>query len=223
MTETNDVNQKIKRRNKWLEIAAWALATVLLISALVYYNFLAPYEEKITIDYCPQFSTRLYNREEEENFNSADYEGKVMVINFWATWCNPCVNEIPYFERLQQNYSDIVVIALHSTAYESRYPNPDGVQWFLEIKGWDENQMLFAQDTATLAKIVSKEEVDGEVVETESYTELYKAFGGTGTLPHTVIVDTDGKIAYNRVGSINYESLEKETLKVLNKNNKSPD
>ena len=208
MTETNE---KIKKRNKWLEISAWILATLLLIAALVYYNFLAPTEERISIEYCPQFSTQLYNREEEEEktFNSADYEGKVIVINFWATWCNPCVAELPHFEKLQQNYSDIVVIGLHSTAITVD-GGMDGVQEFLYDKGWDEYQMLFAQDTATLAKLPGNSE--GEFTE----TELYKALGGTATLPHTVIVDKEGKIAFTRVGSITYDVLEEEMLKVLN-------
>lgn len=208
MTETNE---KLKRRNKWLEIAAWALATVLLISALVYYNFLAPYEERISLEDCPQFSVQLYNTEEETTFNSADYEGKVMVINFWATYCNPCVNEIPYFEQLQQNYSDdIVVIALHH-----EYVDQD-VQSFINNRSWGEYKMFFAQDTTTSAKIINKEEVEGEVIEKISYNELYKALGGTDTLPHTAIIDMEGKIAYKRTGSVTYKSLEEEMLKVLN-------
>ena len=77
--------------------------------------------------------------------------------------------------------------------------------------------MLFAQDTTTSAKIISKEEVDGEVIETTSYNELYKALGGTDSLPHTAIIDKEGKIAYTRTGSVTYESLEEEMLKVLNK------
>ncbi|MDE7168374.1 MAG: redoxin family protein [Clostridia bacterium] len=207
---------RLKRRNKWLEIAAWALATVLLISALVYYNFFAPYEERISLDECPQFSAQLYNTEEEKTFNLSDYEGKVVVINFWATWCNPCVGEIPYFEQLQQNYSeDIVVIALHSTAITVD-GGTNGVQKFLNDKGWNEYQMLFAQDTETLATVISQEEVDGEVVEISRQTELYKALSGGNTLPHTAIIDKEGKIAYIRPGSVTYDSLEEEMLKVLN-------
>jgi thiol-disulfide isomerase/thioredoxin len=33
-------------------------------------------------------------------------DGKTYVVNFWATWCAPCVKELPYFEKLKQEYSD---------------------------------------------------------------------------------------------------------------------
>jgi thiol-disulfide isomerase/thioredoxin len=33
-------------------------------------------------------------------------DGKVYVVNFWATWCAPCVKELPYFEKLRENYKD---------------------------------------------------------------------------------------------------------------------
>jgi thiol-disulfide isomerase/thioredoxin len=36
----------------------------------------------------------------------ADYKGKVVVLNFWATWCDPCREEIPHFVELQQKYGD---------------------------------------------------------------------------------------------------------------------
>ncbi len=201
---------KLKRRNKCLEIAAWALATLLLISALVYYNFFAPYEERISLEDCPQFSVQLYNTEEEKTFNFTDYEGKVIVINFWATYCAPCKTEMPYFEQLQQNYRDVVVISLHHELVEK------DVQSAIYELGWGDYKMLFAQDTTTSATIISKEEVDGEVVEIPSQTELYLALGGSDTLPHTAIIDKEGKIAFIRTGSIKYGELEEEMLKVLN-------
>ena len=46
----------------------------------------------------------------------ADYEGKVVVINFWATWCKPCVTELPYFDQLHASNTDpktkIVLVSL---------------------------------------------------------------------------------------------------------------
>ena len=51
----------------------------------------------------------------------ADYEGKVVLLNFWATWCAPCLREMPDMERLWQKYrdSDFVVVGISND--QSRY------------------------------------------------------------------------------------------------------
>ncbi|MFM8321451.1 MAG: TlpA family protein disulfide reductase [Chloroflexota bacterium] len=42
----------------------------------------------------------------------SDFRGKVVVFNFWATWCGPCVEEMPIFERYQQQYPGFVMIGI---------------------------------------------------------------------------------------------------------------
>src|SRR5689334_7855194 len=39
-------------------------------------------------------------------FNSADFSGKVLVVNFWATWCIPCIQEIPSFNKVHRELKD---------------------------------------------------------------------------------------------------------------------
>jgi thiol-disulfide isomerase/thioredoxin len=41
-----------------------------------------------------------------EDFKIADLKGKVVLINLWATWCAPCIEEMPYFNKLQEKYGD---------------------------------------------------------------------------------------------------------------------
>ena len=48
-------------------------------------------------------------------FTLSDHEGKVILLNFWATWCGPCVGEMPAFERLQETYGeDLALVAVNS-------------------------------------------------------------------------------------------------------------
>jgi thiol-disulfide isomerase/thioredoxin len=50
-----------------------------------------------------------------EEVNLSDYLGKIVVLNFWATWCGPCREEMPLFEQAQQQYGsdDLVVLAVN--------------------------------------------------------------------------------------------------------------
>ena len=127
---------------------------------------------------CPDFTAPLYGTQ-GGSFSPSEHRGQVTVLNFWATWCAPCVAELPHFERLQREYGDrIAIAAIHSNLIT------EDVQAFLEERGW---QLNFAQDP------------DGSVI---------AALGGSTMLPMTVILDAQGVIVYNKVGSVSYEQLE---------------
>ncbi len=57
----------------------------------------------------------LLNSTEGKAVRLADFQGKVVVVNFWATWCPPCLHEIPEFIRFQTAYADkgVVVVGIN--------------------------------------------------------------------------------------------------------------
>jgi len=111
--------------------------------------------------------------------------GKITVINFWGTWCTPCVNELPYFDQIAANYPDTVtVIAIHTNMVSETEPA------YLASHYPDSN-IIFARDYI----------VDGM----EGY---YSTLGGRGTYPYTVILDEHGVIVKVFWEALHYEDLE---------------
>ena len=108
--------------------------------------------------------------------------GKITIINFWGTWCTPCVNELPYFDQIATNYSDEVsVIAVHTFMVKETEPD------YLAGHYADSN-ITFAHDG-----------------ENEVY---YTMLGGRGTYPYTVVLDEDGTIVKVFWEALHYEDLE---------------
>ena len=127
----------------------------------------------------PEFSAALYG-DSESAFVLSEHRGKTVVLNFWATWCTPCCNELPHFDELHRNYpEDVAVIALHS-----HMVTDDVVKYLSQY----DYAMAFGLDET------------GEII---------TAFNGSTMLPQTVIIDGNGIITYNAVGSVTYEMLEK--------------
>ena len=123
--------------------------------------------------------------------SSADLRGKVVLVNFWATWCPPCRAEIPDLIKLQDKYRDQLVVLGIS---EDEVP-PDEVKAFVA-----EQKMNYpvAMTTPALAKI----------------------FRGVSALPTTFVIGRDGKLEQRHTGMLNAEQteLEAQVLTGLNQN-----
>ena len=110
-------------------------------------------------------------------FTLSDQEGKVILLNFWATWCGPCVGEMPAFTRLVETYGeDLALLAVNCGEDEAT------VTAFLEENGY----------TFPVA-------LDPEY----KISNLYPTEG----IPYTVIVGTDGKVAAIQVGARDADTM----------------
>jgi thiol-disulfide isomerase/thioredoxin len=116
-----------------------------------------------------------------------DMAGKVTLVNFWATWCPPCRDEIPDLIKLQEQYKDrLLIIGVSSD------------------EGPTEMVSRFAADFRINYPIV---------MET---AELTQAFPGIYALPTTFVVDPDLRMVKKHVGRVNAGMIELETRVLLN-------
>ena len=179
-----------------LKAVVYALAALVLAGALLYYNFFdveaasAPAVGTEVGDLCPDFTVQVYDNATgeltEQTYSPMTSRGKVTVINFWGTWCDPCKAELPYFDQVASEDPDIVIVTVHSildapTAPEyisTNYPN---------------SNMLFTQD--------SMQTVDG------AEYDVFTLLGGRNSYPRTLILDSEGVITFAFTGSIHYEEL----------------
>lgn len=119
----------------------------------------------------------------------SQWQGKIAVINFWASWCPPCREEMPELSRLQDQYRDRGVIVLGIST--------DDVDKMRE----------FAQTTQVSYPLLA-----GDMEAMDIGTSLGN---DKGVLPYTVIIQADGSIANTYFGRINQALLEKTLLPLI--------
>ncbi len=113
----------------------------------------------------------------------ATWQGKVLVVNFWGTWCAPCRMEIPGLISVQSKHAangvQVVGIAVDQADKVQEYAKEIGINYPILIAG---------MEGAALARNLGNK---------------------TGALPFTVVLDRDGKLVKSHLGLITAEELEK--------------
>ena len=199
-TDREDALRKAKKKSLITRCVAWGLALALLGGALYYYNFVHKDSPKPEAgfavgDTCAAMDLAVYNSPDgKASFNVQDQLGKVTVINFWGTWCGPCIAELPHFDAVAEEYvGRVTVVAVHSD-----YKGETAAAWIAE--NYPDTHILFAQD-----------EGDG------GNGAYYTALGGEGDFPMTIVVDKDGVITFTCRGSITHGELEAAVEDALSK------
>ncbi|MEO1021530.1 MAG: TlpA disulfide reductase family protein [Bacteroidota bacterium] len=124
----------------------------------------------------------------------ANHKGdKPILLNVWATWCSPCVEELPYLLELEKKYANQFELVLVSADFKEAVPE---AQLFLEEQG--------VRFTTYL-----KTGKDDTFISRLSTT-------WTGALPFTIIFSKQGDVSSEWEGKAEFEQFEKELLKVIN-------
>lgn len=111
----------------------------------------------------------------------ADYRGKIIVVNFWATWCTPCVEEIPELSRLQSEYGarnvQFVGIGIDNATNIAEFQKKVHADYPLLVAG-------------------------------ANGSDLIRAFGDTaGALPYTLVLDRMGTVRATKLGKVDEAEL----------------
>jgi thiol-disulfide isomerase/thioredoxin len=112
----------------------------------------------------------------------SDYRGKVVLVNFWATWCEPCRDEMPSMQRLKERFENdrrgaVVILAVN-----------------------------YAESAASVDKFLKTVRLDFPVL-LDPFSEVSRHWK-PGILPATYLVGRDGRIHYRALGELDWAGAE---------------
>ena len=137
---------------------------------------LRPSEEKLSISYQERIAAPDFVLEDSTGrlVRLSDHQGQVVLLNFWATWCNPCRVEVPWFIEFQRTYGHKGFTVI-------------GVS--LDEDGW-----------TPILPYIAKQRVNYPIVLGKN--DILQAYGGLDTLPTTLIIDRRGRVAATHLGLV---------------------
>jgi peroxiredoxin len=120
------------------------------------------------------------------SLRTSNYQGKVVLVNFWAAWCTPCAEEVPQFMALQKKYQG------------------EGLQ----VIGFS-----VEDDPAELHDFYRKYQMNYPVIPGD--LKIADAFGGVLGLPTTFVIGRDNRIHAKHNGATDFATLEQEVVALL--------
>ena len=131
-----------------------------------------------------EFSRANFMNDAQQMVQIGDFKGRVVLVNLWATWCAPCLVEMPALDRLQENIGgedfEVVAISLDKNADKAR-------EW------------------------LKTNEIDNLAFYTDQRFTLHEDFGANG-LPTSYLVDPKGRLIGYLEGDAAWDAADAETL-----------
>jgi len=174
-------------RKRWTiaTLAAAALAWTVLMAEMPWVaagtDFAPPAEEACAADAAEANLNFTLKDSSGRDVNLADYKGKVILLDFWATWCGPCKVEIPWFVEFQQKY---------------------GAQGFQVIG------VSYDDTPDKLKPFMTAMKMNYVVLQGLGRDDLFDAYGPMLGLPVTALISRDGRVCAKHTGLVSKDSFE---------------
>jgi thiol-disulfide isomerase/thioredoxin len=127
-------------------------------------------------------------------------KGKVVLIDFFATWCKPCIMAFPHIREWKEKYEDKGLVVVGLTTYQGRYEG--------SVVKPDEELKKLKDD------FIPKHEINWAVGIEKSGRQTMLDYNVQG-IPHVVLVDRAGKVQYVKVGATDYDKTERKIQQLL--------
>lgn len=168
-----------RRRSNAAAVVVMAIGGALLLGALAL-ALIPPAEAN---EQAPNFTAPALDG---STLTLADYRGKTVILNFWASWCPPCRAEMPGLYQYYREHQDEGLVMIAVNVGESR----DIAEAFIQENGFDFPVAL------------------------DPYSEVADQFG-ISSLPVTVVIGQDGEIKYQHLGLITRDVLDPQVRPLL--------
>ncbi len=127
------------------------------------------------------FLTNPWQTPDGKAVDTQKWQGKVLVVNFWASWCPPCVEEMPTLDKLQQDFlqQNVLFVGIG-------IDSPSNIRDFLSKTPVSYPIVIGGLEGSNLSKQLGNSQ---------------------GALPYTIIIDAKGKSTYSKLGKITEDEL----------------
>jgi thiol-disulfide isomerase/thioredoxin len=173
-------------RRQWISIAGISLLALLagvVTSQWIYKTGLA------SDPAIKAFFANPWQTADGKPVDTTQWQGKVLVVNFWASWCPPCVEEMPTLDKLQAEFKSQNVLFV-GIGIDS----PSNIRQFLEMTPVSYPIVIGGLEGSNLSKQMGNSQ---------------------GALPYTIIINSQGKSTSSKLGKISEEELRKSIKSAL--------
>lgn len=173
-------------RRQWISIAGISLLALLagvVTSQWIYKTGLA------SDPAIKAFFANAWQTADGKPVDTTQWQGKVLVVNFWASWCPPCVEEMPTLDKLQAEFKSQNVLFV-GIGIDS----PSNIRQFLEMTPVSYPIVIGGLEGSNLSKQMGNSQ---------------------GALPYTIIINSQGKSTSSKLGKISEEELRKSIKSAL--------